>query len=183
MQSSLQSCIYAYSCTYLILLRVACYGVLMLGPGGMALFAPDCRSWGSPARGSSWRSGINPCGIGRPFVVNGNLMASRILACMAFIFFQLGAHMHESPSSSSCELRMVLLCLLCVANHGIFICEQPRQSLLYNYFRWQWLQNRVCWVSCVHLDIACSQTVQFMHTCIVPIGTLLHYRCIRWLFG
>lgn len=60
-------------------LRVACYGVLKLGPGGLALVAPDCRSWGSPARGTSWRTSINPNGIGRQFVMNGNLMASRTL--------------------------------------------------------------------------------------------------------
>lgn len=48
--------------------------------------------------------------------------------------------------------RTVLLCLLCLANHAIYVVEQPRQSLLYAYYRWQWLQNRVSWVSCVDLE-------------------------------
>ena len=122
--------------------------------------APDCRSWGSPARGSSWRTGINPCGIGREFVVKGNCMASRILACM-HVFFQLG-HIYKS-CMASWEPRMVLLCLLCISNHALFVIEQPRQSLLYNYFRWQWLENRVCWVPCVHPDL---HDHMCMHACI-----------------
>lgn len=60
-------------------LRVACYAALQLRPGCLGLIAPDCRSWGTPARGSSWRSGINVLGLGYPFVLQGNLMASRWL--------------------------------------------------------------------------------------------------------
>ena len=103
--------------------------------------------------------------------------------CMhGMYFFQLGAHMHES-SSSSCELRMVLLCLLCVANHAIFLVEQPRQSLLYNYFRWQWLQKRVCWVSCVHLDsLQSNSTIHaYMHSAYWHPAALQVYQVSFWL--
>lgn len=65
---------------------------------------------------------------------------------------------------ASWEPRMALLCLLCISNHALFVIEQPRQSLLYNYFRWQWLENRVCWVPCVHPDL---HDHMCMHACII----------------
>ena len=30
-----------------------------------------------------------------------------------------------------------------LANHAHFAVEQPAQTLLFDYFRWQWLENRV----------------------------------------
>lgn len=65
-------------------LRVACFGILKLHAGCMSLMAPDCRSWGAPARGTSFRNPLNPNGVGRQFVMDGNKMASRFLACMEF---------------------------------------------------------------------------------------------------
>ena len=44
-------------------------------------------------------------------------------------------------------LRVCLICLLILSQHAIFVVEQPRQSLLYSHYRWQWLQERVCWVT------------------------------------
>ncbi len=138
--------------------RVACFGILKLQAGCMALFAPDCRSWGAPARGTSFRNPCNPNGIGRPFVLDGNKMASRILACMQVVEDNWSTCM---PYNHACTFRMVLLCLLCLSNHAIFLVEQPRQSLLYAYYRWQWLQNRVAWASCIAIEcVACA-----MHTC------------------
>lgn len=94
---STHACMY-HSCaclTSMLGLRVACYGVLKLGPGGLALVAPDCRSWGSPARGTSWRTSINPNGIGRQFVMNGNLMASRTLRYITYMHaFTCAMYMH-----------------------------------------------------------------------------------------
>lgn len=43
------------------------------------------------------------------------------------------------------DLRLVLLCLVVLSNHGFFIVEQPRQSLFFDHFRWGWLENKVCW--------------------------------------
>jgi len=59
--------------------------------------------------------------------------------------------------------RTVLLCLLCLANHAIYVVEQPRQSLLYAYYRWQWLQNRVSWVSCVDLKASNISFITIKH--------------------
>ena len=63
-------------------LRVACFAALQLAPGCLGLLAPDCRSWGTPARGTTFRNWINPMGVGYDFVVQGNRMASRNLACI-----------------------------------------------------------------------------------------------------
>ena len=38
---------------------------------------------------------------------------------------------------------MVLLLLVVLANHGTFLVEQPRQSLLYRHVRWDWFVNKV----------------------------------------
>lgn len=53
--------------------------------------------------------------------------------------------------SPRCELcsalpRVVLCCLAVLAVHSYFVVEQPRQSVLFEWFRWQWLQNMVCYV-------------------------------------
>ena len=39
--------------------------------------------------------------------------------------------------------RLVLLLLVILANHATFVVEQPRQSLLYRHFRWDWFVNQV----------------------------------------
>ena len=43
------------------------------------------------------------------------------------------------------DLRLVLLCLVVLSNHGFFTVEQPRQSLFFDHCRWGWLENKVCW--------------------------------------
>lgn len=75
--------LHLHACIVALLLRVACYACLQLAPGCLGLVAPDCRSWGTPARGSSWRNALNVLGIGRQFVLDGNLMASRCLGTIA----------------------------------------------------------------------------------------------------
>jgi hypothetical protein len=47
------------------------------------------------------------------------------------------------------ELRLVLLCIAILAAHAVFVVEQPRQTLLFGHFRWQWFQERVCYVPCL----------------------------------
>lgn len=46
-------------------------------------------------------------------------------------------------------LRLVLVCIIVVAVHGFFVIEQPRNTHLFNYFRWQWFQEKICYVSCL----------------------------------
>lgn len=133
-------------------LRVACFGILKLHAGCMSLMAPDCRCWGAPARGTSFRNPLNPNGVGRQFVMDGNKMASRFLACMEL---KLESNIYAYNVQMYSCMRLVLLCLLCLSNHAIFLVEQPRQSLLYAYYRWQWLQNRVAWASCIGYRVCC----------------------------
>ena len=73
--------------------------MLQLAPGCIGLIAPDCRSWGTPSRGTLWRTIINVLGLnGRDFVHCGNLMASRKLgvhaACMNSSMFQYQSRIH-----------------------------------------------------------------------------------------
>ena len=63
------------------LLRAAIYAAMMVAPGCLLHMAPDCRSWGVPARGTSLRSVFNVCGVGREFVAEGNMMAARFPGC------------------------------------------------------------------------------------------------------
>ena len=49
------------------------------------------------------------------------------------------------------HLRLVLACIVVLAVHGFFLIEQPRQTHLFNYFRWQWFQERICYVPCLHI--------------------------------
>lgn len=58
--------------------RLVIHTLLCLGEESLVLMGPDCGSWGMPARGTSQRSYINPCGLGHlPFVEEGNLCISR----------------------------------------------------------------------------------------------------------
>ncbi len=60
--------------------------MLQLPVNGLALFAPDCSSWGLPARGTSKRSFINVFGnIFLAWVQDAGCMVSRIL-CLKNIF-------------------------------------------------------------------------------------------------
>ena len=43
------------------------------------LMAPDCGSWGIPARGTTRRAFHNYLGCSYPFVLSGNLMVARSL--------------------------------------------------------------------------------------------------------
>ena len=139
-------------------LRLTIYAILNQDKHALTLFAPDCGSWGLPARSTSQRSYINPWGNeGYSFVQRGNCMVSRILQCT---FWKL----HE-PCMLLCQdyvvskfwvpkkplvwlPRMVLLILLILSRNGFWLVEQPSQSLLYMHKRWQWLANRVAWVPC-----------------------------------
>ncbi|CAK9017795.1 unnamed protein product [Durusdinium trenchii] len=86
---------------------------------GLSLWAPDCGSWGIPARSTSGRSYMNPLGHhAYKFVSRANTMVSRLVLCL----------------------------MLCLSRNLKFLVEQPHQSLLYMHNRWQYLANRVAWV-------------------------------------
>lgn len=59
-------------------LRTALFACLMLHPGCISLWGPDCRSWSVASRATSMRNAINSIGVGYEFVTSGNLMASRL---------------------------------------------------------------------------------------------------------
>lgn len=54
--------------------------------------------------------------------------------------------MHVKRDVFLVVLRLVLCCIAILSVHGIFIVEQPRQTFLFDHFRWQWLQQRICYV-------------------------------------
>ena len=56
-------------------------------------------------------------------------------------------------------LRLVLLFLMVLSVHGIFIVEQPRGSILFEYYRWPWLQEVVAFVT----QIAFNKRNEYMH--------------------
>ena len=123
--------------------------MLQLAPGCIGLIALDCRSWGTPSRGTSWRTIINVLGLnGRDFVHCANLMASRKLgvhaACMNSSMFQYQSRIHARMHVLTKGLFDMLTYPQPTRD---FVVEQPRQSLLYSHYRWQWLQERVCWVT------------------------------------
>lgn len=171
-----------YTCEFSCMaLRVACFAALQLAPGCLGLIAPDCRSWGTPARGTTFRNWINPMGVGYEFVVQGNRMASRNLACINQL-----ALMHAVLLFSPCmfsdpatcmQLRVVLICLLVLSQHAFYIVEQPRQSLLFAYYRWQWLQQRICFATqlCKHPCMIVKQCYSNMFTHVL--------RCMKLRFG
>ena len=64
--------------------------------------------------------------------------------------------MHDMHSQLK-DLRLVLVCIVVIAVHGLFLVEQPRQTHLFNHFRWQWFQEKICYVPC--LLCMCFQAV------------------------
>lgn len=55
---------------------------MRLPVNGLAMFAPDCSSWGVPARGTSLRSAINVFGnVFLSWVNRSGCMVSRIPGC------------------------------------------------------------------------------------------------------
>ena len=61
-------------------LRTCLYSILNQDKHALTLFAPDCSSWGLPARSTSGRSYVNPWGnTDYGFVSRGNCMVSRTL--------------------------------------------------------------------------------------------------------
>ena len=53
-------------------------------------FAPDCSSWGIPARSTSIRNYVNPAGnVFLPWIRGANLMVSRILGTRKVLWLAL----------------------------------------------------------------------------------------------
>lgn len=61
--------------------RLCIWVVLQELPNSMNVIAPDCSSWGVPARGTSRRSYHNYQGVPYPFVVSANYMVSKLFGC------------------------------------------------------------------------------------------------------
>ena len=63
-------------CSYM---RLCLYVIMQELPNALNLMAPDCGSWGIPARGTTRRAFHNYLGCSYPFVLSGNLMVARSL--------------------------------------------------------------------------------------------------------
>ena len=105
-------------------LRTALFACLMLHPGCISLWGPDCRSWSTASRATSMRNALNSFGVGWDFVIQGNLMASRrglvTDGCFTSLFKIAGLKL---------DLPRLVLCLLCIlAVHGFYVVEQPRTA-------------------------------------------------------
>ena len=126
---------------YVCLLRLTLYAIMNLCPMGFTLFAPDCSSWGIPARGTSMRSFINAEGhTAYEFQCRSCWWRSFNIDMHAWIYI-----FHIAKLSN---LRMVLAIMLILSQNCLYVVEQPHQSLLYMHRRWQWLANRITFVSC-----------------------------------
>lgn len=74
------------------------------------------------------------------------------VGCLSKMHVHMIMHMDWFLScdlDSNLYLRLVLACIIVVAVHGFFVIEQPRQTHLFNYFRWQWFQEKNCYASCL----------------------------------
>ncbi|CAE7333694.1 unnamed protein product [Symbiodinium pilosum] len=96
------------------------YVILNQVPEALSLFAPMCASWGAPNRGTSMRSVLNPSGQ---------------------------MNYRSVQEANTTVSRMTLLALLILSRNGLFLVENPMQTLLQWHRRWQWLCNRVCYVA------------------------------------
>lgn len=94
------------------------YVIMQELPNALNLMAPDCGSWGIPARGTTRRAFHNYLGCSYPFVLSGNLMVARLILC----------------------------CLVVLARRAIFIIENPHGSLIFRHHRFEYLTNLVAFV-------------------------------------
>lgn len=130
-------------------LRLALYACLMLSPGCICLIGIDCSSWGVPNRGTTLRNALNNVlgNVGLTKVAKANLMASRFPAS---IHMKTACCWMVPCFFEKIYLRLVLVCLTLLAGNAWFVVEQPRGSVLFDYFRWQWLRETVTYVSVLH---------------------------------
>ena len=136
--------------------RLILVTLLNMGSRALALFAPDCSSWGIPCRSTSMRSFVNPLGYeGYEFVKRSNLMISRNLGWSYYFPYKgfIMAIKYQSSSDSAIDsihphqLRLALALLVVLCQCCFFLVEQPSQSLLHRHPRMDWLVNRVAWES------------------------------------
>lgn len=139
-------------------LRLAIQALLQGDPNGFVVwFGVLCSTWSAVSRGSTFRWFLNPLGFEeRPCVAAGNIMVARrfrpkthenleeyylISKDRKNYFYMPAAKItHQYNSNKS---RCSLLMALTVCLGGCFICEQPRQSILYRHPRFRWLTG-VC---------------------------------------
>ena len=79
------------------------------------------------------------------FVEAGNVMVGRLLDRH---MHGIHVYVHEGLYANNLhfELRLVCLCLVLLAQHCIFVVEQPAGSLLPHHRRFSWLINKIAWV-------------------------------------
>ena len=123
-------------------------------PDSLPLAAPGCSSWGLPARGTSRRSSINPCGnVFLQWVRESNCMMSRNLSLCIIRNLLKFQNCNQLCLGGACTcdpqleiLRTVMCCLVALANNCVWVIEQPSNSLAGQWHRLDWLVNHVAWV-------------------------------------
>lgn len=89
--------------------------------------------------------------------------------CTRFTVFHTDIiNCYEAPFS-----RLVLLCLVILSKRCIFVIENPVSSLIFKHYRFEWLCNKVAYVSSLNY----SQAFQDLYR-VVRIEKLIH---IGWI--
>ena len=139
------------------------------GPGSLLLLAPPCSSWTRVSRGTTMRTKMNPMGLSYPFVIDGNLTMSRLLArshvvWFPFLNFEIFAKDKQwliwcvlvtcswGLSEKSRMPRLALLILLAEAVFCAWVLEQPHGSVdtVPYHPRISWVCNEVLYDPCLH---------------------------------
>ena len=132
--------------------------ILQSDPSGfVAWFGILCSTWSAMSRGSTRRSYLCPLGLESvQCVAEGNIMVARCHVNNTYF----DPHVTRSPSTYTAvgPARCCLMMALITCLNGIYILEQPRQSLLYRHPRFRWL------------------------TCIQPVGGLTIICVTKWSY-
>ena len=119
--------------------RTAMIAILQSDPSGFVIwFGILCSTWSAMSRGSTRRSYLCPLGLeSMQCVAEGNVMVARCHVNSTLIrsVRTRSPNTYTGVGPARCVLMMALISCL----NGIYILEQPRQSLLNRHPRFRWL--------------------------------------------
>lgn len=140
-------------------LRLALRVVARMPINSLSVMAPDCSSWGIPARGSSKRNFINSTGqlfsawYHGILVLNSFSVYYTIWIQMVRTRKEHGVIRSRFGHGTPDDPRMVCLILVVLSHNSVFVVEQPANSLLIRHYRMDWLVNHVCIAPCQEFNM------------------------------
>lgn len=151
--------------------------ILQSDPAGFVVwFGILCSTWSTMSRGSTRRSYLFPLGLEYlPCVAEGNIMVARRPS--RFPIKCVDALNPAIPNPFQTAVRCCLMMALISCLNGIFIVEQPRQSLLNRHPRFRWL---TCVLSVGNSLQKTMVVVKFIYH---VSSNFLELRCIEALGG